>query len=84
VSARAASGRGFAGSATVRQTRFGTVLPVISIFSQTFLGLAGFAGLLVSVVAGGAAVAASSDAVDNVSESNKIIMRIRLLNDTTT
>ena len=49
---------GLAGSVIVRQTRFGTELPVISTFWQTFLGLAGLSvwwGSGEAVVAGAAA-----------------------------
>ncbi|HKX90761.1 MAG TPA: hypothetical protein VJM13_16225 [Sphingopyxis sp.] len=44
ASARAASSFGGVVSLTVRHTRLGTLLPDISIFSQTFFGFAGFAG----------------------------------------
>ncbi|WP_148309044.1 hypothetical protein [Sphingopyxis fribergensis] len=46
-----ASSFGFTGSTTVRHTRLGTALPVDSTFSQTFLGFAGFAGVVPAALA---------------------------------
>jgi hypothetical protein len=79
--ARAASGAGCAGSATIRQTRFGTVLPVVSTFWQTFLGLAGFAGWLAPDIAGGAAVVVSGEVADRARERKSVSIRIKLLDE---
>ena len=55
----------------MRQTRFGTVLPIVSIFWQTVLGLAGFDGWLAPDIADGAAVAVSGEVADRARKSKK-------------
>ncbi|SBV33364.1 exported protein of unknown function [uncultured Sphingopyxis sp.] len=67
LAACSASALGFAGSVTVRQTRFGTVLPVTSIFSQIFLVFTGFAG---------AASVALVEVAAKARESNAEIIRL--------